>query len=133
MEGTQRMAGSMPNLTDDPESPLRIDKGAILFAPPGGWKKEVSQARGLGGRIHVLHDEELDPSEQSAEAILTDPRVGAVRAYDPYSADGSRFDAVDDLVVSPGVIRRDSVRMEREDFSDLATMAGILEVAASEE
>ena len=61
---------------DESDSALGVDQGAFLFAPARCRKVEVRSLCGLGGRIHVLHNEEIEFVDEVVKVILMDPRVG---------------------------------------------------------
>ena len=61
----QRLPRRARDLLDQPDPPLGVDERALLLAPAGGRQHQVGTLRRLGGRVHVLHDQEIEPPEQS--------------------------------------------------------------------
>ena len=53
------LARSFFDLANGAETALRVDEGAVFFAPTCSWQHEVSHLGGLGAVIHVLDDEEV--------------------------------------------------------------------------
>ena len=61
---------------DESDSALGVDQSAFLFAPARRRKVEIRSLCGLGGRIHVLHNEEIELVDEVIKVVLMDPGVG---------------------------------------------------------
>ena len=68
VEVGERLAGRARDLLDQADAALGVDERAFLFAPAGGGQHEVRELRGLGRRVHVLHDEEVEPRQHVAQS-----------------------------------------------------------------
>src|SRR5690606_20357486 len=88
---------------------------------------------GLGGGIHVLHDEEIEFVAERGEAGAVDPGVGGVGGDDPEALDFAGVDGVDDLVVGKGAFRGDVGGGDAEDVGDLGAVRWVGEIASAEE
>ena len=81
-----RFAGRRGDLPDDADAPLGVDECAFLFAPAGRGQHEIGEACGFRGRVHVLHDQKLEPREDGFDIGLIDPRVRRIGGDDPETA-----------------------------------------------
>jgi len=60
VEVTQRLARRSRNFFHVTKAPLAVDERAFLLAPTGGGQNQVRALGRVGGREHVLHDEEFE-------------------------------------------------------------------------
>src|SRR5690606_41184399 len=70
--------GGATNLFNQSDPALRVDEGSLLLPPACGRQHQVGQLRRLGRVIHVLHDKEIEATENVAALVLVDPRLGGI-------------------------------------------------------
>ena len=88
---------------------------------------------GLGCRVHVLDDEEVEAVEHVLQMPLVDPRVRSVGGHDPQTLDGSAEDLLEDLVVGQARPVGDALHIDPERVGHFAAVHRVREVPASEQ
>ena len=105
------------------------------FSPqPAAGRTRCASCGRLGGVVHVLHDQKIEPLEDLAHLPLVDPRVGRVGGDDPQALDLALQDAFDDFVVGPTVLMRGcGLTWMPSTLATLLAVLGVGEIVAAEQ
>ena len=112
--------GSNGSNTSDPS--LRVDERTLLFTPACRRKNEVRQLGRLGRVIHILNDQEVEPTEGLLQKPLVHPGVGRIGADNPKTFDLTAQHALDYLIVRPALCLGQLRFIDTERSCDLAAV-----------
>src|SRR5262245_27405941 len=90
-------------------------------------------ARRVRGSVEVLHDEKFKVAQQTRQLAAGNPGMRCVGGDDPESLDPAVMNARDNLIVGPGVLRRNAVDWNAQCRRDFLPVSWVLKIVSAQQ